>query len=90
MKCLCGGVEAVGKALAATRRRPIPLYPMPRANLLYSRAFLYSRSESQNLKRQCGWPTQPAVIVQCGRSLKPRTLRRLPRKHNHVVYESEI
>jgi hypothetical protein len=69
MQCWCGGVAAVGKALVATRRRTIPLYPMPRANLLYFRAFLYSRSEPQKLKRRCGWPTQPAVIVQCGRSL---------------------
>jgi len=69
MKCWCGGVVAAGKALAAKRRRTIPLYPVPRANLLYFRALPYSRSEPQKLKRRCGWPTQPAVIVQGGRSL---------------------
>jgi len=69
MKCWCGGVAAAGKALAATRRRTMPLYPVPRANLLYFRALLYSRSQPQKLKRRCGWPTLPAVIVQVGRML---------------------
>ena len=66
MTCWCGGVAAAGKALAATRRRTIPPYPVPRANFLYFRALLYSRSESQKLKRRCGWPMQPAIIFQEG------------------------
>ena len=69
MKCWCGGVAAAGKVLAATRRRNIPLYPVPRANLLYFSDLLYSRSETQKLMRRRGWPTHPAVIVQGGRWL---------------------